>query len=155
VTPFALFGGPDGQGPYHARTCVYGILPDVEGRILVVAINLGDRLIHDLPGGGIDPGESAEDALRREFVEETGIVLDQAREIAAADHYWINKKTGQRIFNRSTYFAGSASEKAGVKIEDDHEPVWLDPLEAQIRMRHDAAAWAIAMWMRVGAVCGA
>lgn len=155
MTPFALFGGPDGRGPYRARSAAYGVLPDTQGRILVVAIDEGDRLVHDLPGGGVDPGETAEQALRREFAEETGLVLDEARRLANADHYWVKPKTGERVFNRAAYYAVSRSGEDGVKIEADHTPVWLDPLEAQTRMRHDAAAWAIAMWMRAGAFCGA
>ncbi len=153
MTPFALFGGPDGAAPYQARSAAYGLLPDEDGRLLIVAIEEGDRLHHDLPGGGIDPGETAEEALRREFVEETGVVLDAARLVAHADHYWIKPGGGPRVFNRAAYFATSATSERGVKIEADHTPVWLDPLEAQKRMRHDAAAWAIAMWMRLGAVC--
>lgn len=39
---------------------------------------LGTRML-ELPGGGIDPGESPEAAAKREFAEETGLVPESAR----------------------------------------------------------------------------
>lgn len=40
-----------------------------EGRILMVHSNLGD---YKFPGGGVELGESFEEALKREIIEETG-----------------------------------------------------------------------------------
>lgn len=56
-----------------SRTGVYGIVFE-EGKILVVRqqhTSTPNKL--DLPGGGIEPGETIEDALRREFSEEVAM----------------------------------------------------------------------------------
>ena len=39
------------------------------------------RVIHDLPGGSAKPGESAEEAARRELEEETGIIAGAMEEL--------------------------------------------------------------------------
>ncbi|NBU62601.1 NUDIX domain-containing protein [bacterium] len=53
------------------RTGIYGIVLD-EDKIFLVIQNRGPfKGLFDLPGGGLDFGESVEEALHREFLEET------------------------------------------------------------------------------------
>ncbi|MBK1813215.1 NUDIX hydrolase [Clostridium sp. YIM B02505] len=44
-----------------------------EDRILLVKTHLGNRYDYELPGGGIEEGETPEEAAIRELFEETGI----------------------------------------------------------------------------------
>jgi ADP-ribose pyrophosphatase YjhB (NUDIX family) len=56
--------------------CVGAVVLDDEGRLLLVrrARPPGEGL-WSLPGGRIEPGESAEEALAREVAEETGLLV--------------------------------------------------------------------------------
>lgn len=70
------------------RVGVYGIAIN-DGSILLV--HKGDngcyRGLLDLPGGGIEFGETQEQALRREFLEEVGMTFEAMAVIDNLSHY--------------------------------------------------------------------
>lgn len=56
------------------RPAARAIVLDPDDRILLVRFEFpGGRIIWATPGGGIEAGESAEGAIRRELLEETGL----------------------------------------------------------------------------------
>jgi len=68
------------------------LLPDDEGRACFVLTRRADRLrAHArqwaLPGGRLDPGESAEAAALRELDEEVGLTLDASAVLGMLDDY--------------------------------------------------------------------
>jgi len=68
------------------------LLPDDEGRACFVLTRRADRLrAHArqwaLPGGRLDPGESAEAAALRELDEEVGLTLDASAVLGVLDDY--------------------------------------------------------------------
>lgn len=61
---------PENGSVFH-RTAVRGIVQR-EGKLLLVTNKFGD---FKFPGGGMEPGETPEQALSREMLEETGHLL--------------------------------------------------------------------------------
>jgi 8-oxo-dGTP pyrophosphatase MutT (NUDIX family) len=87
----ALPGLPGGD--FEAMTAIYTVVPNVLGYLekddkVLLGLRKGQpSKIYpnhwDLPGGRIESGESVEKALVREFLEETGLVIMQARLVDA------------------------------------------------------------------------
>jgi 8-oxo-dGTP pyrophosphatase MutT (NUDIX family) len=76
-----LPGGPGG-GYDLERSCVRVVLRDRGGRILLFRAVLASRMAGhwwELPGGGIEPGESYQQAAVREIGEETGLQISPAQ----------------------------------------------------------------------------
>ncbi|HSK58175.1 MAG TPA: NUDIX domain-containing protein [Actinomycetospora sp.] len=78
-------GAPGASRPRLAEVlCVGGIVTDTAGRLLLV------RRAHEpeagrwsLPGGRVEPGESAEGATAREVAEETGLRVTVGDEVGS------------------------------------------------------------------------
>ncbi len=64
---------PDDLSALRIREAVRGLVVDGEARVLLVRFEFPAGTRWALPGGGLDPGESHHDALRRELAEELGL----------------------------------------------------------------------------------
>ena len=72
----------DGESDFR-ETC-FGIY-EKDNKILLVKKDNQYSLV----GGGIESGESVEQCLRREFLEETGYLLNKIEPILVVDCYWL------------------------------------------------------------------
>ncbi|MGG4166460.1 NUDIX hydrolase [Rossellomorea vietnamensis] len=70
---------------YHRAFGVYGIYIE-DGKLLVIHKGAGPYINRfDLPGGSLEEGESLAEAMRREFLEETGIEIEIEEQIGVID----------------------------------------------------------------------
>jgi 8-oxo-dGTP diphosphatase len=142
------FGEPKPGHAYPDRPAAFGIAPRGDLIALAQVAIPGRPLQYDLPGGGIDPGETPQQAAVREFGEETGLVVTAADILVRADQFFVNDD-GQAFNVRGAFMTVTiGGEDPGLKIEADHSLVWRTPLEAIRLVRREAHAWAVAVWLR-------
>ena len=142
------FGLPEGGRNWPDRPSVFGILRR-GGRIALVEIgDPSERVWLALPGGGVEPGETDEVALVREFAEETGLVVQASGPLGeSSDRVIINDG---RAFNvRGRFFTVRLLfEDPSRLTEPDHRLVWRTPLQAIRALHRESHAWAVAQWLR-------
>ena len=141
------FGRPEPGHTYEDRPTAFGLVFR-DGRLACVRVDRGEGSYYDLPGGAIDGDETEEQAMVREFVEETGLTIRPDQRLGEAGQYFL-KSDGRAVNNLAGFWTAEVErEDPTTKIEDDHELHWLDPQRALSELRHDAHAWAAAIWLR-------
>ena len=141
------FGIPDPLLAYADRPTAFGLVFH-ESKLACVRVDRGEGSYYDLPGGAVDGDETEEQAVVREFLEETGMAVRPFTRIAEAAQYF-RKSTGEPLNNRGGFWiAEMLSIDPAAKVEVDHELAWLHPHTALNELRHDAHAWAVAAWLR-------
>ena len=144
------FGTAEPGLDYRRRPTAFGLVFE-DGKLACVRVDRGEGSYFDLPGGAVDGDETEQQALVREFLEETGMTVRPLTRLAEASQYF-RKSDGEPINNSGGFWiAEQLSLQPAAKVEADHELVWLDPVEAIATLRHEAHAWAVARWLRRGA----
>lgn len=144
------FGDPEPGRDYPDRPAAF-VVVERDGQIAVARVTFakgGGRL--DLPGGGIDPGETPAQAATRECGEEVGLQVAVGELFTRADHFFANEN-GETVNTRGVFFAARlVAEAPELKIEDDHALEWMAPHEALVQLDRESHAWALAAWLRRG-----
>jgi 8-oxo-dGTP pyrophosphatase MutT (NUDIX family) len=108
---------------------VGALLRDDDGRILLVQHVEGRW---QLPGGAVDPGEHPEDAVRRECLEEAGIVIDPLRVAGAfgGPEYRITYSNGDEAGYVVTVYDVALVDGEPEPSDDETRAVgWFSPEE--------------------------
>ena len=112
----------EGENYTFRETC-YGIA-QLNGKTLLVFSNKdGD---YSLPGGGMETGETKEEGLRREFLEESGYEIQSMEHLVDA-HCFVRNTKGFYIERLAHFFLVKIKEETHITpTEDWHKTIWVD-----------------------------
>jgi 8-oxo-dGTP diphosphatase len=122
-------GEPFRRKPYRDRIGAYAVIAGARGLLLV---DQEGEL--QLPGGGIDPGESPLRALHREVEEETGWRIAAPRRLGAFQRFAWLPDYGYWARKVQLVYTARAVRPTGRPLEPGHVPLWLPAPEAARRL---------------------
>jgi len=127
---------------YKLRAGVYAILPNM-GQLLLT-YQSGPHYEFQLPGGGIDAGESPIQALHREVFEETGWRIAKPRRLGAFRRFVWMPDYGFHAEKLCHIYKAIPVRKHGLPTEEGHEAVWMDVSDAIQELANDGDAAFVA-----------
>lgn len=122
---------------YELRKSARAILLNQDGNMATQYLN--NYNYHKLPGGGVEPNETIEDALKREVLEEVGCDCEIIKSIGITIEY----RNKYNLLHISYAFVakvvgevGNPTLEAG-EVEEGQVTLWMTPVELLEKMEHD------------------
>ena len=143
----------DIRGKTLQRTAVRAIVMRGRELLMVYSANVGD---YKFPGGGVDVGESHQQALARELLEECGAsLLSVEGELGAIIEYNFAEEKEYDVFKMTSYYYFCQIREEfvsqnldGYEKELGFQPLWINIDEAILLNRSLLETDEIPQWLR-------
>lgn len=129
---------------YTVRPGAYAILPHKGG--LLVTHQTEPEPEWQLPGGGIDPGESPLQALHREVFEETGWHITRPRRLGAFRRFVYMPEYDLWAEKLCMIYVARPVLLHGPPTEPDHMPMIMDIGEAVLTLANEGDRMFVSQW---------
>lgn len=110
---------------YKPRPGAYAVL--VRGGKVLLTYQAEPVPEFQIPGGGIDPGESPLQALHREVLEETGWRIGLVRRVGVFRRFTFMPEYNLWAEKLCQIYIGRPALRLGPPAEAGHEPIWVPP----------------------------
>ncbi|UXU75348.1 MULTISPECIES: NUDIX domain-containing protein [unclassified Paracoccus (in: a-proteobacteria)] len=138
------YGPPPQRQRYRLRPGVYGLL--LRGGRALLTLQHQPQPEYQLPGGGIDSGESQLVALHREVAEETGWTLGNARHLGTYRRFCFMPEYGLWAEKLCHVWLARPILRRGPPMEPHHSAHWV-ALGDVADLLADPGARALVSWL--------
>ena len=129
---------PKNGQKYRVRHGVYGVLLRQGEMLLTWQGGIHNEL--QLPGGGVDPGESPLRALHREVFEETGWAIARPRRLGTFRRFTYMPEYDTWAEKICHIYQAFPVRRLAPPTEPEHQAVWMDPAAAAALLFNDGDA---------------
>lgn len=134
-----IFGYKDNRLEYQSRESCYAVIFDAKKQQVATIKTAAKGYF--LPGGGVEDGETLEECLIRELLEETGYQVKINSSIGKAQRYFVTSQN-EPILNIGNFFIANFITKVREPIDEDHKLKWIS-LDETDYFFHEHHAWAV------------
>ncbi|QGY00125.1 NUDIX domain-containing protein [Roseovarius faecimaris] len=136
---------PEPGQSYRVRHGVYAILPLRDQLLLTWQDDPHFEL--QLPGGGIDPGESPIHALHREVMEETGWTIAKPLRLGAFRRFTFMPEYDMWAEKVCSIYVAHPVRPIGPPTETDHTPLFATPEQATRDLYNEGDRFFVSRYM--------
>jgi 8-oxo-dGTP diphosphatase len=137
-----VFGARPVVASWVIRPSAYGLILMEGARMAVVRTSRGVYL----PGGGVEGVEMPEEAIKREALEECGLVVEVGVWETYCIQFVYSQAEDTHFEKRSTFIECSPVQINSTLTEADHELVWMRLDEAARLLTPESHCWAVDQW---------
>jgi len=137
-----VFGKQPEVPAWVIRESAYLLAMREDGCLAVVRTGQGTFL----PGGGIECGETPQEAITREALEECGLIIQPGTPVVRAIQFVYAEQEKTHFEKRSIFLDGVIVGFDSKCCEPDHELVWVEAGEATRILSHESQRWVVDQW---------
>jgi 8-oxo-dGTP diphosphatase len=138
MTDAPVFGSRMAGYPYIERPSAYAVVRNASGCFALIRTPRGFYL----PGGGIEASETPEQAIKREAMEEAGLIVESRAVVGKAIEIVYSPEENACFEKRCVFIEADAVDQIETH-ESDHELIWVDFDHAISMLSHESHRWAI------------